>query len=95
MLRATLNKVLLQTLLDKFIKKELGMAAPSVASAHTLIYEEGEGLEEDEAAHYVRSLSRSLAELKLESKDVLSIEAHLALTIRCRTTCRTCVSKFS
>ncbi len=69
-----MNKVSLLTLLEKFIKKDLGMAAPSVASAQTLIYEEGEGLEEDEEAHYKANLSLTLAGLKLESHDTLSIE---------------------
>ncbi|KAL5199124.1 hypothetical protein ABZP36_002636 [Zizania latifolia] len=53
----------LREVIDKIIKGKLGMNLPLVMIGHTLVFEDGDGLEEDEAANYALNLEKVLAEL--------------------------------
>jgi ubiquitin-like 1-activating enzyme E1 B len=53
----------LREVIDKVIKSKLGMNLPLVMVGATLVFEDGEGLEPDEAANYALNLEKVLAEL--------------------------------
>uniref|UniRef100_A0A0E0I2Z0 SUMO-activating enzyme subunit n=1 Tax=Oryza nivara TaxID=4536 RepID=A0A0E0I2Z0_ORYNI len=53
----------LREVIEKIIKSKLGMNLPLVMIGSTLVFEDGEGLEEDEAANYALNLEKVLAEL--------------------------------
>ncbi|KQK15477.1 SUMO-activating enzyme subunit 2 [Brachypodium distachyon] len=53
----------LREVIDKIIKSKLGMNLPLVMIGSTLVFEDGDGLEEDEAANYALNLEKVLAEL--------------------------------
>uniref|UniRef100_A0A0D9X0Y3 SUMO-activating enzyme subunit n=1 Tax=Leersia perrieri TaxID=77586 RepID=A0A0D9X0Y3_9ORYZ len=53
----------LREVIDKIIKGKLGMNLPLVMIGSTLVFEDGDGLEEDEAANYALNLEKFLAEL--------------------------------
>ncbi|KAM3365061.1 hypothetical protein ACQJBY_015058 [Aegilops geniculata] len=53
----------LKEVIDKIIKSKLGMNLPLVMIGSTLVFEDGDGLEEDEAANYALNLEKVLAEL--------------------------------
>ncbi|GJN32922.1 hypothetical protein PR202_gb21465 [Eleusine coracana subsp. coracana] len=53
----------LREVIDKVIKSKLGMNLPSVMIGSTLVFEDGDDLEEDEAANYAINLEKVLAEL--------------------------------
>ncbi|XP_006657898.2 SUMO-activating enzyme subunit 2 [Oryza brachyantha] len=53
----------LREVIDKIIKSKLGMNLPLVMIGSTLVFEDGDGLEEDEAANYALNLEKILAEL--------------------------------
>jgi ubiquitin-like 1-activating enzyme E1 B len=51
----------LRDVIDKVIKSKLGMNLPSVMIGLTLVFEDGDDLEEDEAANYALNLEKVLA----------------------------------
>jgi ubiquitin-like 1-activating enzyme E1 B len=51
----------LRDVIDKVIKSKLGMNLPSVMIGVTLVFEDGDDLEEDEAANYALNLEKVLA----------------------------------
>jgi ubiquitin-like 1-activating enzyme E1 B len=51
----------LREVIDKVIKSKLGMNLPSVMIGSTLVFEDGDDLEEDEAANYALNLEKVLA----------------------------------
>ncbi|KAK3127553.1 hypothetical protein QOZ80_7AG0574940 [Eleusine coracana subsp. coracana] len=53
----------LREVIEKVIKSKLGMNLPSVMIGSTLVFEDGDDLEEDEAANYAINLEKVLAEL--------------------------------
>ncbi|CAN6199621.1 unnamed protein product [Urochloa humidicola] len=53
----------LREVVDKVIKSKLGMNLPLVMVGATLVFEDGEGLEPDEAENYALNLEKVLAEL--------------------------------
>uniref|UniRef100_A0A0A8XP41 SAE2 n=1 Tax=Arundo donax TaxID=35708 RepID=A0A0A8XP41_ARUDO len=53
----------LKEVIDKVIKSKLGMNFPSVIIGSTYVFEDGEGLDTDEAANYASNLEKALAEL--------------------------------
>ncbi|RCV13761.1 hypothetical protein SETIT_2G371700v2 [Setaria italica] len=53
----------LREVIDKVIKSKLGMNLPLVMVGATLVFEDGEGLEPDEAENYALNLDKVLAEL--------------------------------
>ncbi|XP_062187030.1 SUMO-activating enzyme subunit 2-like isoform X2 [Phragmites australis] len=53
----------LREVIDKVIKSKLGINFPSVMIGSTVIFEDGDGLEEDEAVNYALNLEKILAEL--------------------------------
>ena len=68
------NTWTLEMLLRRVIKKELGFQEPSLSIGSSLIYEEGEGIEEDE---YSMQLSKTLTNLPaggIKNGTVISIE---------------------
>lgn len=73
-MKAELAKLTLQTFVEKFVKKELNMAEPSVEAKGALVYEMGEGLEEDEAEMYHANLKKTFSDFGIKDKDVVSIE---------------------
>ncbi|XP_042407721.1 SUMO-activating enzyme subunit 2-like isoform X3 [Zingiber officinale] len=66
----------LRDIVEKIIKVKLGMDLPMVMQARTLIYEAGDGLEEDVAANYALNLNKSLANLPAPVTDgtMLTVE---------------------
>ncbi|TVU38184.1 hypothetical protein EJB05_11540 [Eragrostis curvula] len=62
-LEVNTKKTKLREVIDKVIKSKLGMNLPSVMIGSTLIFEDGDDLEEDEAANYALNLDKVLAEL--------------------------------
>uniref|UniRef100_A0A453B6R9 Ubiquitin/SUMO-activating enzyme ubiquitin-like domain-containing protein n=1 Tax=Aegilops tauschii subsp. strangulata TaxID=200361 RepID=A0A453B6R9_AEGTS len=50
----------LKEVIDKIIKSKLGMNLPLVMIGSTLVFEDGDGLEEDEAANYALNLEKGL-----------------------------------
>lgn len=50
----------LQEVIDKVIKSKLGMNLPLVMVGATLVFEDGEGLEPDEAENYALNLEKVL-----------------------------------
>jgi ubiquitin-like 1-activating enzyme E1 B len=48
----------LREVIDKVIKSKLGMNLPLVMVGATLVFEDGEGLEPDEAANYALNLEK-------------------------------------
>jgi hypothetical protein len=50
----------LREVIDKIIKSKLGMNLPLVMIGSTLVFEDGDGLEEDEAANYALNLDKVL-----------------------------------
>lgn len=57
------KKTKLREVIDKIIKSKLGMNLPLIMIGSTLVFEDGDGLEEDEAANYALNLDKVLAEL--------------------------------
>ncbi|CAM0906525.1 unnamed protein product [Alopecurus aequalis] len=53
----------LREVVDKIIKSKLGMNLPLIMVGSTLVFEDGDGLEEDEAANYALNLDKVLAAL--------------------------------
>ena len=51
----------LKEVIDKIIKSKLGMNLPLVMIGSTLVFEDGDGLEEDEAANYALNLEKVLS----------------------------------
>jgi hypothetical protein len=51
----------LREVIDKIIKSKLGMNLPLVMIGSTLVFEDGDGLEEDEAANYALNLDKVLS----------------------------------
>lgn len=50
----------LREVVDKIIKSKLGMNLPLIMVGSTLVFEDGDGLEEDEAANYALNLDKVL-----------------------------------
>jgi ubiquitin-like 1-activating enzyme E1 B len=50
----------LREVIDKIIKGKLGMNLPLVMVGSTLVFEDGDGLDEDEAANYALNLEKVL-----------------------------------
>lgn len=63
LLEVNTKTIKLREVIDKIIKSKLGMNLPSVMIGSTLVFEDGDGLEEDEAANYALNLEKVLAEL--------------------------------
>ncbi|KAG8099528.1 hypothetical protein GUJ93_ZPchr0013g37446 [Zizania palustris] len=63
LLEVDTKKTKLREVIDKIIKSKLGMNLPLVMMGHTLVFEDGDGLEEDEAANYALNREKVLAEL--------------------------------
>ena len=51
----------LREVIDKIIKSKLGMILSLVMIGSTLVFEDGDGLEEDEAANYASNLENVLS----------------------------------
>ena len=51
----------LKEVIDKIIKSKLGMILSLVMIGSTLVFEDGDGLEEDEAANYASNLENVLS----------------------------------
>lgn len=61
----------LREVIEKIIKSKLGMNLPLVMIGSTLVFEDGEGLEEDEAANYALNLEKVLT-FPLQSSEIIS-----------------------
>lgn len=66
----------LRDFVEKIVKKQLGMNLPMIMHGGFIIFEEGDDLEEDEAANYALKLDKVLAELPapIVSGTVLTVD---------------------
>jgi len=76
-IEADLAKLTLGTFIEKFVKKELGMTEPSAECKGGLLYEAGEGLEEDELERYKERLLKTMKDNGVGEKDVMTFEDYL------------------
>ncbi|XP_074578121.1 SUMO-activating enzyme subunit 2-like isoform X1 [Curcuma longa] len=76
LLEVNTRNTTLRDIVEKIVKVKLGMNLPMVMQGTTLIYEDGDDLEEDVAANYALNLDKKLADLPapVTSGTMLTIE---------------------
>uniref|UniRef100_A0A1D1YE67 SUMO-activating enzyme subunit 2 n=1 Tax=Anthurium amnicola TaxID=1678845 RepID=A0A1D1YE67_9ARAE len=76
LLEVNIHKSKLKNFVEKIVKRKLGMNCPLIMHGLTLIYEEGDDLEDDVAANYALNFEKVLAELPapITSGTMLTVE---------------------